>query len=73
MIKKILFISSIFLVACKDKVEKIKPTQSSISESIYASGTIKSKNQYQAFATVNGIIDKLFVASSGSIGHNSLK
>jgi RND family efflux transporter MFP subunit len=67
MIKKILFISSIFLVACKDKVEKIKPTQSSITESIYASGTIKSKNQYQAFATVNGIIDKLFVAEGDTV------
>lgn len=68
MIKKILFIiTSIFLVGCKDKVEKIKPTQSSITESIYASGTIKSKNQYQAFATVNGIIDKLFVAEGDAV------
>ena len=41
-----------FIISCKSKVEKIKPSIESISESIYASGIIKSKNQYQAFATV---------------------
>lgn len=32
-----------------------------ISESVYASGIIKSKNQYQVFSTVNGLIQQLFV------------
>lgn len=55
------------LFACKAKVEKIKPTMASISESVYASGIIKSKNQYQAFATVNGIISELYVHEGDSI------
>lgn len=50
------------LFACKTKEEKIKPSVESISESIYASGIIKSKNQYQAFAMVNGIINEVYVA-----------
>jgi HlyD family secretion protein len=65
--KKILFISFIFFFACKSKVEKIKPVVASISESIYASGIIKSKNQYEAFVTVNGNIDKIFVHEGDTI------
>ena len=62
MFKITTFVIFLFLIfSCKSKVEKIKPTVESISESIYASGIIKSKNQYQAFATVNGIIENIFV------------
>ncbi len=55
------------LVACKEKVEMIKPQMASITESIYASGILKSKNQYQAFATVNGIVNKVFVKEGDTI------
>ena len=57
----------IFFNACKTKTEKINPTVESISESIYASGIIKSKNQYQVFATVNGIIEQVFVTEGDSL------
>jgi len=57
----------IVLFACKAKVEKIKPSMASISESVYASGIIKSKNQYQAFATVNGIISDILVHEGDTI------
>ncbi len=56
-----------FLFACKSNVQKIKPTVEPISESIYASGIVKSKNQYQAFSTVNGIIEKVFVSEGDSV------
>lgn len=65
--KKLLFIPLLFAFGCKDKVEKIKPTEESISESIYASGIAKSKNQYQAYATVNGIIENIFVTEGDSV------
>ena len=65
--KKLLILPFLFLFACKDKVEKIKPTEESISESIYASGIAKSKNQYQAFAIVNGIIENIFVTEGDSV------
>lgn len=57
----------ILLYACKDKVEKIKPSFASISESVYASGIIKSKNQYQAFATVSGLINEINVHEGDTI------
>lgn len=38
-----------------------------ISESIYASGIVKSKNQYQAFVTVNGNIAHVFVAEGDTV------
>lgn len=62
-----LLFACISLFACKQKVEKNKPIVSDISESIYASGLIKSKNQYQAFATVNGIVDQIFVSEGDSV------
>jgi RND family efflux transporter MFP subunit len=61
--KKLYFLSClVFIFSCKSKVEKIKPTLSSISESVYASGLVKSKNQYQVFATVSGIIQDILVS-----------
>lgn len=61
MKKTIVFLSVLFFVSCKDKTEKTKPETASITESIYASGLVKSVDQYQAFATVNGIIETVFV------------
>lgn len=55
------------LFACKTKVEKIKPSIASISESVYASGIIKSKNQYQAFSTVSGIINEINVKEGDTL------
>lgn len=63
----VFFFMALLLFACKNNVPKIKPTVASISESIYASGIVKSKNQYQAFATVNGIIDQVFVSEGDSV------
>lgn len=62
----LVFIFLIAFYSCKNKQEKIKPEIKSISESVYASGIIKSKDQYQVFSTVNGIIKEIFV-SEGSI------
>ncbi len=68
MFKTILsFLTLIFLFSCQNKVEKIKPTIEAITESIYASGIIKSKDQYQAFATVNGIVDHVFVTEGDTV------
>jgi multidrug efflux pump subunit AcrA (membrane-fusion protein) len=61
------FILILFIFSCKSKVEKVKPEISSISESIYASGIIKSKDQYEVFATVNGIIENIYVSEGDSV------
>lgn len=49
------------LIACTKKQETLKPVVQDITESVYASGKIKSLNQYQVFSTVNGIIRNIMV------------
>lgn len=49
------------LTACKGRQVKIKPTLDKITESVYASGFIKSSNQYEVFSAVNGIVKKRIV------------
>ncbi len=50
------------LFACNRKEENLaKPVVRNITESVYASGIVKSKNQYQVFSTVNGIISQKLV------------
>lgn len=59
-----IFRISIFLsllVSCKGKVEKTNPAEEKITESVYASGTIKTKNQYQVFSFANGIVEQVLV------------
>lgn len=63
----LLLIAILSIHACKDKVSKIKPAIEDISSSIYASGLVKSKSQYQAYAAVSGIVNKVFVREGDTI------
>jgi len=67
MSKSLLFILPLIFFSCKKKVEKIKPSLESITESIYASGTVKSKDQYQVFSSVNGIVENVFVQEGDTV------
>lgn len=55
------------LTACKKKVETIHPAYQSITQSVYASGIVKSRNQYQVFANVTGIIGKSFLTEGAFV------
>lgn len=55
------------LVACSKKEESISPTKGNITESIYASGIIKSADQYQAFVSVSGIIEEIYVQEGQAV------
>ena len=57
----LLIVSLILLTACKPDVTSIHPTRENISESVYASGIVKSKNQYHVYSTVNGVISEILV------------
>ena len=57
----------ILLIACKRKIETIRPIESSITESVYASGTIKTKDQYQIFPSTAGILEKIWVKEGDKI------
>ena len=57
----LLILAGISLFACSKKKDSISPTRGDITESIYASGTVKSVDQYQAYVSVSGIIEEIFV------------
>lgn len=57
----------LFLFSCGENKEKIKPTVTSISESVYASGIVKSKNQYEAYASVGGIVESVYVEEGDTV------
>ncbi|MDZ4669126.1 MAG: efflux RND transporter periplasmic adaptor subunit [bacterium] len=60
--KKIFFaILLLNLYSCKESVEKFKPTYASITESVYASGVVKSAKQYNVFAKASGSIETIYV------------
>ncbi|MDZ4709278.1 MAG: efflux RND transporter periplasmic adaptor subunit [Saprospiraceae bacterium] len=69
---RIVLLSSILFFSCRREKETIKPVSGPISESIYAAGFIKSKNQYQVFSTVNGIIDQVYVSEGDTVKKGSL-
>ncbi len=60
-LQNIFLVLFLLLVSCKNKQEKIKPVQEQITESVYASGIIKSTHQYKVFSTVNGLIASIAV------------
>ncbi len=71
--KYTLFILLIFLFfSCKKKLEETKPTVGDITESVYASGIIKSENQYTVFSTVSGILKKIDVVAGQTISNGQL-
>jgi RND family efflux transporter MFP subunit len=59
--KYFMFFIVMTIISCISDTEKTRPAVETISESVYASGIVKSKNQYQVFSTVNGIIDEILV------------
>jgi HlyD family secretion protein len=64
-------ICSLLLLSCQIGPVKVKPTLEDISESVYASGVIKSKNQYEAYSSVNGIIKEVLVQEGDSVNEGT--
>jgi len=64
---QIFFAFLVLLYSCQTPDETIKPVIKAVSQSVYASGIIKSQNQYQAYATVSGIIEEIYVAEGDSV------
>jgi multidrug efflux pump subunit AcrA (membrane-fusion protein) len=54
-------LSLLGLFACKSKTEQTQPSLENITESVYAPGVIKSKNQYEVHATVSGLLKQMLV------------
>ena len=63
----VIIILSAFVLTCGPKRETIKPTEESISESVFASGVVKSNNQYEVFSVVSGRIEEIFESEGAFI------
>ena len=72
----ILKISSLILVftslSCSNKDVGLKPQIGDITESVYASGTIKAEGQYTVFSMVNGVLKKVNVVPFQQINDGQL-
>lgn len=66
---KVLYLSTLLcLVSCsKNDNGEIKPTKGNITESVYASGTVKAENQYTVYSTVSGVLQKINVTAGQTI------
>lgn len=62
----------LLLAGCGSKSETVHPKIQNISSSVYASGTIKSKSQYQAVPLVSGIIREVLVDDGSYVGKGQL-
>ncbi len=71
--KSLLLISFFGLLSCsKNDKGQIQPTVGKITESVYASGVIKSENQYTVYPTVNGVLQKIYVTAGQTVEKNQL-
>lgn len=57
--------------ACSQQNKFINPVEEGITESVYASGMVKAKNQYQLYATVSGIIKDVLVKEGDEVKKGS--
>ena len=55
------------LSSCGGDREHVKPQLSDITHSVYASGNVKAKDQYQVFSTVNGIVKRIAVDEGDTV------
>ncbi len=51
----------LFSLGCQSKTEITTATQRNITESVYASGTVKGKDQYEVYPIVNAKIETIFI------------
>lgn len=69
--KYIVFLPIFFLFSCGNNQEETSPVESSITESIYASGSLEGRNQYTAYATASGIVHEIYFMEGDSIYNRS--
>jgi len=55
------------LSSCGESVETISPSLEPITSSVYASGVLKSKDQYEAYAAASGIVKQIFVQEGDTV------
>lgn len=61
------FLTLGFLISCKKEPETTTPKLTSITESVYATGVVKSKNQYQVYPIISGIISEVYLEEGDTV------
>jgi len=61
----------LLMVSCNKKQEQTTPIEEKITASVYASGMIKTLNQYQVFSTVNGLVAEKFITEGDIVKKGS--
>lgn len=65
--KPLLIIFIFLFFSCGSRQEFTQPVTEKITESVYASGYVKSKDQYQVFAKANGLLQKVLVKKGDNV------
>ncbi len=68
----VLVLVALGISACVKDNDTVVPILSDITESVYASGVIKSKNQYQVYSTISGIVDSVYVVEGDTVSAGSV-
>lgn len=55
------------LSACTESADVVHPETKDITQSVYASGVIVSKDQYQVFTTTSGILEQFLVSEGDTV------
>lgn len=63
----VVFVAVLTAVGCGPEMERAKVRTGPITESVYASGIVESKGQHEVFATVSGVVDRVFVKEGDTI------
>ena len=67
-----LFLFSSLFLSCKEKKDFYIVHSTSITQSVYASGIIKSEGQYQVFPKSSGVIAQVLIAEGEIVNSGSI-
>lgn len=63
---------TLLFFSCNDKEKYIVPEVKDIIESVYASGIIKSQNQYEIFTKTSGVVEEILVKDGQTVKKGDL-
>lgn len=67
-IRTFFYFTLLLVVSCSKKDNgQLQPKITNVTESVYASGVVKSENQYTVYSTVNGVLQKIHVSAGQEI------
>ena len=72
MHKSAIFMPAVYFLflSCTDRITLVNPAIENITETVYASGIIKSRDQYEVFSAVNGLVMEKLVSEGDLVRRN---